>query len=64
MLEARIREGISVATAKTANPQANRVISQLIADGLVDGAAAIAGQIVLTRNGRLLADYVVRELLG
>ena len=64
LLEARIREGISVATAKTANPQANRVISQLIADGLVDGAAAIAGQIVLTRNGRLLADYVVRELLG
>ena len=64
LLEARIRDGISVADAKAANPAANKVISQLIADGLIDGAHAIAGRLVLTLQGRLLADYVVRELLG
>lgn len=64
LLEARIREGISVAAAKIANPEANKVISQLIADKLIDGGQAIAGRLVLTLQGRLLADYVVRELLG
>ncbi len=64
LLEARILDGISVADAKNANPEANKVISQLISDGLIDGARAIAGRIVLTLQGRLLADYVVRELLG
>ena len=31
--------------------------------GLVDGRAAIAGRLVLTLRGRLLADAVVRRLL-
>ena len=35
----------------------------LIADGLVDPAAAFAGTIRLTLKGRLLADAVVRRLL-
>jgi oxygen-independent coproporphyrinogen-3 oxidase len=35
----------------------------LIGDGLVDGAAAIGGTVVLTLRGRLLADAVVRRLL-
>jgi len=64
LLEVRIIDGISIADAKSANPDANRVISQLIAEGLVDGPRAIAGHLVLTLRGRLLADYVVRELLG
>ncbi|MEO0024644.1 MAG: hypothetical protein RL196_1085 [Actinomycetota bacterium] len=64
LLEARICEGISIADAKAANAHANKVISQLISDGLIDGSKAIAGRIVLTLQGRLLADYVVRELLG
>ena len=35
----------------------------LVARGLVDGGAADAGWVVLTRSGRLLADAVVRDLL-
>lgn len=64
LLQARVRDGISVADAKAANLEASRVISQLIADGLIEGAQAIAGRVVLTLQGRLLADYVVRALLG
>jgi len=37
----------------------------LITDGLVDGRAAVRErQVRLTRRGRLLADTVVRRLLG
>jgi oxygen-independent coproporphyrinogen-3 oxidase len=64
LLQARVKEGISVAAAKAANPDASKVISQLIADRLIDGGQAIGGRIVLTLQGRLLADYVVRVLLG
>jgi oxygen-independent coproporphyrinogen-3 oxidase len=38
-------------------------VAGLIAEGLVDGHSAIAGSLVLTRNGRLLADLVVRRIL-
>ena len=64
LLEARIADGLSIADVKVANSEANRVISQLIADKLIDAALALRGRIVLTLQGRLLADYVVRELLG
>jgi putative oxygen-independent coproporphyrinogen III oxidase len=40
-------------------------VAALIADGLVDAQAALRRQrVVLTRQGRLLADTVVRRLLG
>ena len=39
-------------------------VASLIADGLVDGAAALRGRACLTLRGRLLADYVTRELMG
>ena len=39
-------------------------VAALIADGLVDGAAALRGRAILTLRGRLLADYVTRELMG
>ena len=40
-------------------------VAGLIADGLVDGQAALRRQrVVLTRQGRLLTDTVVRRLLG
>lgn len=39
-------------------------IAGLIADGLIDGRAAIGGRVVLSLSGRLLADAVVRRLLG
>jgi hypothetical protein len=36
-----------------------------VADGLVDGRSAVADRrVVLTLRGRLLADTVVRHLLG
>ena len=34
-----------------------------LADGLVEGRAAIGGRVVLTRRGRLLADTVVHHLV-
>ena len=39
-------------------------IAVLIAEGLIDGAAALSGRVVLTLRGRLLADYVTREIMG
>ena len=39
-------------------------VAALIADGLIDGAAALGGRVILTLRGRLLADYVTRELMG
>jgi len=44
-------------------PAGRKAVAGLIADGLVDGAAAIAGTIDLTLKGRLLADAVVRRLV-
>jgi coproporphyrinogen III oxidase-like Fe-S oxidoreductase len=44
-------------------PASRRVVAGLIAEGLVDGRAALSGRLVLTLRGRLLADAVVRRLL-
>jgi oxygen-independent coproporphyrinogen-3 oxidase len=38
-------------------------VAGLIADGLVEPAAALRGTVVLTLRGRLLGDAVVRRLL-
>ena len=59
LLESRIREGVAVEVVPASQRSA---IAGLIADGLIDGAAAIRGRIVLTLQGRLLADAVVRAL--
>ncbi|SDK94920.1 oxygen-independent coproporphyrinogen-3 oxidase [Cryobacterium psychrotolerans] len=59
LLRSRIREGIAVASL---SPQGRHEVAGLIADGLIDGAAAIGGSIELTLRGRLLADAVVRRL--
>ncbi|WP_169164983.1 radical SAM family heme chaperone HemW [Cellulomonas taurus] len=64
MLGVRLREGLPLsllsATARTR-------VAALVADGLVDGMAALGRgvdvpRVVLTRRGRLLADAVVRDL--
>ena len=60
LLRSRIREGLPVAVLDDAGREA---VAGLIADGLVDGRAAITGSIVLTLPGRLLADAIVRRLL-
>ncbi|HET8927714.1 MAG TPA: radical SAM family heme chaperone HemW [Microbacterium sp.] len=64
LLRSRIREGLPIAELPDANPDGGRpsAVPSLIADGLIDGAEAVRGTIVLTLRGRLLADAVVRAL--
>ncbi|MDR6198570.1 putative oxygen-independent coproporphyrinogen III oxidase [Microbacterium sp. SORGH_AS428] len=59
LLESRIREGLPIEVVPSDRRSA---VAGLIADGLIEGAAALRGRIVLTRRGRLLADAVVRAL--
>ena len=59
LLRSRIREGLPL---DDLDADARQAVAGLIADGLVEGAAAVRGRIVLTLRGRLLADAVVRAL--
>ena len=60
LLESRIAEGLPIDVLE----QAGRVaVAGLVADGLADGRAALAGRVIPTLRGRLLADAVVRRLL-
>ena len=61
LLLTRLAEGCPVAELDPAGQTAARVA---VADGLADPAAHAAGRVVLTRQGRLLADTVVRALTG
>src|SRR5450830_1290762 len=61
MLGVRLSDGLPRDDVSAAGRAA---IPGLIADGLIDGAAALGGTIVLTRRGRLLTDAVVRALTG
>lgn len=61
LLESRTAEGIAIAGLE---PEARREIPRLIADGLIEGPAALRGRLQLTLRGRLLADAVVRALVG
>lgn len=60
MLRARLSEGLST---DRLTPEGRKAVAGLIADGLVEPAAAFAGEVVLSFRGRLLADAVVRRLL-
>jgi oxygen-independent coproporphyrinogen-3 oxidase len=61
LLLSRIRDGLRTDELVDAG---RREVPALIADGLIDGRAALSGSIVLTLRGRLLADAVVRRLLA
>ena len=61
MLRLRLREGMP--TAAVVNDRQDAV-SQALDDGLLDRASYEAGQLVLTLRGRLLADAVIRDVLG
>lgn len=63
MLESRLRSGIPISLLKPLNPETSRVVSELIAEGLIEGSAALSGQLILSLRGRLLADSVLRRLL-
>jgi len=58
MLRIRLAQGVP-ASLVSAEPAA---VAALIADGLLEGPAAVAGTLRLTLRGRLLADHVVRTL--
>lgn len=60
MLQTRLSEGLPVAEL---SPDGRGEVARLIAEKLIEPAAAFSGRIVLTLNGRLLADAVVRRLL-
>ncbi len=59
LLRSRIVDGLAV--DELAN-DSRRAVASLIADGLIEGADAVRGRVVLTRRGRLMADAVVRAL--
>jgi putative oxygen-independent coproporphyrinogen III oxidase len=61
LLESRISDGVPVSTL---DGSGRRAVAGLIADELIDPAAAFAGRVVPTLRGRLLADIVVHRLLG
>lgn len=59
LLGLRLREGIPKTWIDVSK---DPVVADFIARGLLDGRAALAGNLVLTRPGRLMADHLVREL--
>jgi putative oxygen-independent coproporphyrinogen III oxidase len=63
MLEARLNSGLEISSLGGLGDTGRHAVAGLIADGLVDPAAAFKGRLVLTLRGRLLADAVVRRIL-
>jgi putative oxygen-independent coproporphyrinogen III oxidase len=62
LLGVRLVDGLPIAEL---GEEGRAAVAGLIADGLVDATAALRRRrVVLTRRGRLLADTVVRRLLG
>jgi len=65
LLGIRLREGLD---PRVLGPSAGTVatVAALVQDGLLEpgNGSAAPGRLVLTRRGRLLADLVVRRLLG
>ena len=64
MLELRLASGLDLDVVKELNASSSSVIAKFIGEGLLDGNKALAGRAVLTLDGRLLADFVLRKLLG
>jgi oxygen-independent coproporphyrinogen-3 oxidase len=59
LLGVRLGEGLELTSVSRSGRVA---VAGLVADGLLDGVAAVRGRAVLTVRGRLLADTVVRAL--
>lgn len=64
LLELRLKSGLDLNVVKALNPNHSGAISDLVASELIDGRAALKGRAILTLQGRLLADFVLRKLLG
>jgi oxygen-independent coproporphyrinogen-3 oxidase len=64
MLGLRLRTGLDLDVVRKLNPRSSKPISELVAEELLDGRQALLGRAVLTLKGRLLADLVLRKVLG
>jgi oxygen-independent coproporphyrinogen-3 oxidase len=64
MLELRLVEGMNLEKLKQAGFASKETVAQLIADGLVVAEDVFAGTLKLTLKGRLLADLVIRKVIG
>ncbi|MCI9888918.1 coproporphyrinogen III oxidase [Micrococcales bacterium 31B] len=60
LLGIRLREGLDALVLSSAGRQR---LAVHVADGCVDGRALLAGRVVLTGRGRLLADAIVRDIV-
>lgn len=63
LLRMRMSEGLPIDMLRQAEAFDPGLVAGLIADGLVEPASALRGSLVLTLQGRLLADMVVSRLL-
>ena len=59
LLGIRMREGIAVADVA---PDWSVKLAEWVSRGLIEGRALLEGRIVATRDGRLVADFLAREL--
>lgn len=64
MLELRLESGLDIAVLAELNKNVSLAIGELISSELIDGREALTGKVRLTLRGRLLADLVLRKLLG
>ncbi len=61
LLQTRLRGGLAAGALEETGA---RAVPTLLDDGLIEPGAARRGRVVLTLRGRLLADTVVRRLVG
>lgn len=68
MLAVRTRVGLDIDQLRQLREDKgaglSQVVAKLIATGLIEPRQALAGRVVLTLSGRLLADGVTSQLLG
>jgi putative oxygen-independent coproporphyrinogen III oxidase len=67
MLGVRLSDGLpteALDEAPDGGAKARVEIAAMVAEGLLDGRAALAGRVVPTLQGRLLDDAIVRRLVG
>lgn len=64
MLELRLATGLDLSVVSQLNSKVADAVAALIAASLIDGVAALSGTVILTVQGRLMADFVLRKLLG
>ena len=65
LLAVRTSEGVRAPQEEEGDREAFcAALEPLASKGLIDAQAAGEGRAILTLQGRLLADYVTRELLG